>query len=89
MALLFLLTHQPPDRVGVTRLLRLGHTCKRTGPRSFDLDLSEPGAHKTSAVFGPTVTTIPPAVAAWLAAWVELAAIPEGGYLFHVAGDVA
>ena len=71
----------------MTRLLRLGHTCKRTGPRSFDLDLSEPGAHKTSAIFGPTVTTIPPGVSEWLATWVELAAIPEGGYLFHAAGD--
>ena len=87
MVLLSILTHQPPDRVGVTRLLRLGHTCKRTGPRSFELDLSEPGAHKTSAVFGPTVTTIPPAVAEWLARWVDLAAVPEGGYLFHPADD--
>ena len=87
VVLLYVLTHQPPDRVGVTRLLRLGHTCKRTGPRSFDLDLSAPGAHKTSAIFGPTITTIPPPVAAWLARWVELAAVPEHGYLFHAAGD--
>ena len=87
VVLLYVLTHQPPDRVGVTRLLRLGHTCKRTGPRSFELDLSAPGAHKTSAIFGPTITTIPPPVAAWLARWVELAAVPEHGYLFHAAGD--
>ena len=26
VVLLYVLTHQPPDRVGVTRLLRLGHT---------------------------------------------------------------
>ena len=87
VVLLTLLTHQPPDRVGVTRLLRLGHTCKRTGASAFELDLSEPGAHKTSAIFGPSRTTIPPPVAVWLARWVELAAVPEGGYLFHVAGD--
>ena len=84
VVLLTLLSHQPPDRVGVTRLLRMGHTLKRTGPVTFDLDLSDPGAHKTSAVFGASITSIPPSVSAWLAKWVELMDIPEGGYIFHV-----
>ena len=36
----------PPDRVGVVRTLKLGHTLKRVG-RGYDLDLSMPGLHKT------------------------------------------
>ena len=37
----------------------------------FDLDLSRPGQHKTSAVFGPTITTVPAPAAALLTAWLS------------------
>ena len=48
VALMMCLTHQPPDRVGVCRLLKLGGTLKRTSAGGgFQLDLSEPGDHKT------------------------------------------
>eukprot|EP00966_Prymnesium_polylepis_P319733 7376165-Prymnesium_polylepis.1 len=46
-----LLGDQPPDRVGVVRLLRLGHTLKMKADGSYVLDLSEPGCHKTAAIF--------------------------------------
>ena len=35
----------------------------------FDLDLSRPGQHKTSAAFGPTITTVPAPADALLTAW--------------------
>jgi len=60
--LLTLLGTQPPDRVGITRLLRLGKTLKRTAG-GFQLDLSEPGSHKTIGVTGPTCTTLCPTIA--------------------------
>ena len=40
----------PPDRVGVARTLRFGHTLKRVGG-GYDLDLSLPGSHKTRCAF--------------------------------------
>ena len=44
---LVLLTALPPDRVGVYRRLRLGGTLKVLGDASYQIDLSERGAHKT------------------------------------------
>ena len=70
--LLTWLTSVPPDRVGVTRLLRLSKTLKPTVHAGFDLDLSTPDAHKTAAVFGPTRTAVPAATAELLAAWLQL-----------------
>ena len=35
----------------------------------FDLDLSRPGQHKTSAAFGPTITAVPAPTAKLLTAW--------------------
>ena len=67
-ALLSWLTSVPPDRVGVSRLLRLGDTLKPTAT-GFDLDLSRPGQHKTSAAFGPTITAVPAPTAKLLTAW--------------------
>lgn len=87
-ALLMCLTHQPPDRVGILRLLQLGGTLKKVGSGGFALDLSLPGAHKTSAVLGPSKTTVPPPIARWLRAYIALAAIPDGGYLFYQGDDV-
>ena len=66
--LLTWLTSVPPDRVGVSRLLRLGDTLKPTAT-GFDLDLSRPGQHKTSAAFGPTITAVPAPTAKLLTAW--------------------
>lgn len=82
--LLVWLTTQPPDRVGVARTLRLGGSLQRTAT-GFSLNLGE-GAHKTSKVFGPTSTTVPPVPAAWLSRWIDLASVAPGGFLFH-AGD--
>ena len=89
VALLMCLTHQPPDRVGVLRLLKLGDdgTLKRDDRGGFLLDLSSPGAHKTSATFGPSTTTVPPAIARCLSTHLGLSAVPEGGYIFAQAGD--
>ena len=58
VVVLRLLADQPPDRVGVVRTLKLGSTLKRKPDGSYELDLSEPGAHKTSSVFGATRTTV-------------------------------
>ena len=55
--LLKLLTAMPPDRVGVYRLLQLGSSLKANDD-GFQMDLSEPGAHKTAAIFGPTEQAI-------------------------------
>jgi len=79
-----LLADQPPDRVGVTRQLRLGYTLKRKSDGTgYELDLSEPGCHKTAAVFGATRTTINASLTPWLTRFIAQYAIPVGGYLFH------
>ena len=70
---MMLFTHQPPDRVGVLRLLRLGETLKRTHS-GFELDLTQPGSHKTSAIFGPSRTTISKAIAAWIDSYISTVA---------------
>ena len=83
VALMMYLTHQPPDRVGVCRLLKLGGTLKRTPAGGFVLDLSEPGDHKTIAAFGPSLTTVPDAISKALKAHLALSAVPESsGYVF-------
>ena len=69
--LLSWLTSVPPDRVAVTRRLQLGVSLKLTAA-GFDLDLSTPDAHKTAAVFGPTVTAVPTTVCKLLKAWIQL-----------------
>ena len=85
VAILMFLTHQPPDRVGVCRLLKLGSTLKRTPNGGFDLDLSQPGDHKTIAAFGPTCTTVPMAIARAFHAHLNLSQVPHGGYVFAAA----
>ena len=80
--LLKLLTAMPPDRVGVYRLLRLGSTLKAVGG-SYQIDLSQPGSHKTSAIFGPSRTTVTEGVAAYIATLVKLEQLQPGEFLFH------
>ena len=89
-ALITWLTSVPPDRVGVSRQLRLGGTLKATSTGGFDLDLSTPDAHKTAAVFGPCVTAVPDAAAKLLTAWVKLAKLDAAArpYVFG-SGDHA
>ena len=57
------LTTVPPDRVGVARQLQLGVTLKpkKIAGRAagFELDLRTPDAHKTAALFGPSITPVP------------------------------
>ena len=77
-----LLADQPPDRVGVTRLLKLGSSLKRLSDGSYELDVGE-DSHKTAHVFGATRTTINASIASWLDRYIELGSIPDGGYLFH------
>ena len=55
--LLVLLTALPPDRVGVYRRLRLGSTLKMLDGVSYQIDLSERGAHKTCACHSPLQLT--------------------------------
>ena len=87
VTVLRLLADQPPDRVGVTRTLQLGRTLKRKDDGSYELDLSQPGAHKTAAIFGATRTTINASIAPWLDRYIKLAGIQDGGFLFHAPGD--
>jgi hypothetical protein len=85
--LLTLLTHQPPDRVGVARQLQLGGTLKRTAEGTYVLDLSQPDAHKTAAVFGPVRTTMSASIAHWIDIYLDLhdGELRAGDYLFHQA----
>ena len=83
--LLKLLTSMPPDRVGVFRVLTMGGTLKRVDGDGFQIDLSEPGAHKTSAVFGPTCTTVTASVAERVAQLIDADHLVTGESLFHGA----
>ena len=87
VTVLRLLADQPPDRVGVVRTLKLGATLKRKDDGSYELDLSQPGAHKTAAIFGATRTTINASITPWLDRYIKLAGIQDGGFLFHAPGD--
>ena len=87
VTILRLLADQPPDRVGVVRTLRLSGSLKRKPDGSYELDLSEPGAHKTSAVFGATRTSINASISPWLDRYIAAADIPADGFLFHARGD--
>jgi hypothetical protein len=86
--LLKLLTAMPPDRVGVFRLLKLGGSLKQVDG-SFQIDLSEPGAHKTSAIFGPTCTTVTASVAERISQLIEADNLITNEFLFHEADRLA
>ena len=85
--LLKLLTAMPPDRVGVFRLLMMGKTLKQVDGDGFQIDLSEPGAHKTAAVFGPTCSTVTAGVAERIAQLIDADHLVAGEYLFHDNAD--
>ena len=87
VTVLRLLADQPPDRVGVVRTLKLGTTLRREPCGSYVLDLSTPGAHKTSSVFGATRTTINASIVPCLDRYIKIAAIPQGGFLFHARNN--
>ena len=87
VTILRLLADQPPDRVGVVRTLKLGVSLKKKADGSYELDLSEPGAHKTSALFGATRTTVNASITPWLERHITIARIPSNGYLFHANGN--
>ena len=87
ITILRLLADQPPDRVGVVRTLRLGFTLKHKRCGSYMLDLSEPGAHKTSAWLGPIKTSINASITPWLDSYVSLNSLLVGSYLFHENDD--
>ena len=82
-------TVQPPDRVGVVRKLRLGHTLKRGGKHGYILDLTVPNAHKTAKFYGPTATSISKLIVPWLGRYLDVANLREGDspYLFHPQAD--
>ena len=71
------------SRVGVYRTLKLGGSLKDLGDGAYMVDMSERGAHKTSAVFGPTKTTVTEAVAERIHALVQMDSLRPGEYLFH------
>ena len=81
-------TVQPPDRVGVVRKLRLGHTLKRGGKHGYVLDLTAPNAHKTARFYGPTATSISKLIVPWLHRYLDVATLHEqdAPYLFHPKG---
>jgi hypothetical protein len=87
VALMMCLTAQAPDRVGVTRLLKLGTTLVRAEDGGFQLDLSQPGDHKTIATFGPSITTVPATITSALKKHIALAAVPHSGYIFAASGN--
>ena len=89
--LLAFLTTVPPDRVGVSRQLQLGATLHATGNGGYDLDLSAPGLHKTSAAFGPVITAVPAPAAKLLTAWLKLAGrtATSKNYVFVPSDDAS
>ena len=87
VALMMCLTHQAPDRVGVTRLLKLGGTLKRTPAGGFQLDLSAPGDHKTIGAFGASLTTMSAAIVAAIKPHLALSAVPNEGYVFAASAN--
>ena len=54
----------------------------------FELDLRTPDAHKTAAIFGPSVTPVPPAACALLKAWLAAAGLAPATkpYVFVLGG---
>ena len=82
-----LLTLIPPDRVGVIRKLRIGHTLCRHEGGGWGIDLSKVrGAHKTAKWYGPYSAKLPEALWGSLDAYAAQLAFAVGGeqaYLFH------
>ena len=69
-ATLSLLSLIPPDRVGLVRKLRLGHTLKKAGGGGWRLDLTKQrDGHKTSKFYGPFAAKLPDELAPVLDAY--------------------
>ena len=58
-----------------------------TDGSSFDLDLTQEGAHKTSAIFGPSITSVHAMVVPLLTEYIELTGIARAAaqqpYIFY------
>ena len=78
-----------PTACAVIRELKLGTTLQRREDGGSDLNLTEPGLHKSSAVFGPSCTQLHSAVVPWLDTWIELTGVTEGGFVFTVKDGVS
>ena len=93
-AVISLLSLLPPDRVGIIRKLRFGHTLKRIeNGTGWRLDLSKQrDGHKTSRFYGPFAAKLPEELNAVLDAYAAVLALEWGGshaYLFHpLRGDL-
>ena len=82
-AAISLLSLIPPDRVGVIRKLRVGHTLKRfqdaaSAPpvTSWGIDLSQTrNAHKTSRFYGPYAAKLPSPLWSLLTEYVGMLAL--------------
>ena len=81
-----LLSLVPPDRVGLIRKLRFGHTLKRReGGWRLDLTKARDG-HKTSRFYGPFAAALPDELTGVLNAYAAVLELEVDGteaYLFH------
>ena len=86
-AVISLLSLIPPDRVGIIRKLRFGHTLKKLQGGGWGLDLSKVrDGHKTSRFYGPFAAKLPSALDGVLGTYSSLLSLEFGGdeaYLFH------
>ena len=93
-AAMCLLSLIPPDRVGVIRKLRLGHTLKRATGGGWRLDLTKrKDGHKTTRFYGPFAAQLPRQLDSILDAYSAALSVDspdaDEAYLFHPAsGDV-
>ena len=93
-AAISLLSLIPPDRVGLIRKLRLGHTLKRAARGGWRLDLTkQKDGHKTSRFYGPFAAQLPRQLDSVLDAYAAALSVDspdaEEAYLFHPAsGDL-
>ena len=83
---------QPPDRVGVTRRLRLGMTLKRSG-EGYTLDLTSARSHKTSRFYGPSISSMSAMFNEPLSLYLTDLEYTSAGnltpYLFHPTDDTS
>jgi hypothetical protein len=86
-AMLSLLTLIPPDRVGVVRKLRFGHSLVRRDGGEWQLDLTKVrDAHKTSRFYGAFCAKLPEELDSILDKYSSILALELGGeyaYLFY------
>ena len=82
-----LLSLLPPDRVGIIRKLRFGHTLKKRSDGGWRLDLTnQRDGHKTSRFYGPFAARLPDALTPILTQYFTALSYDFGGdtaYLFY------